>query len=256
MTTISRFGFLALMLSLLAGCEVRTAGEELLTPIPEDAYVAVMAELADLRRRPPHARGQIERDRLADSVRTEVLIRHGVTAAELIEFADVIGSDPSRMQSLTERIETFADSLEVATVRLDSIRSDSVVQAQVSERQDSLPVTDTLGTDTLAIDTGRDTADSSEAQTAEPGARFADPDLEVPADSGETVDPAAAESDSLPATDTLRDVDSVPPTGAAPIRRRPGNSRRPVPRPLPAAAPDSTPGRSNHDAKETDIGIR
>jgi hypothetical protein len=232
MTMVSRFGFLALMLSLLAGCEARTAGEESLTPIPEDTYVAVMAELADLRRRPPPARGQIERDRLADSVRTDVLVRHGVTAAELIEFADVVGSDPGRMQSLTERIETFADSLEVAVARQDSIRSDSVGQAQVSERQDSLPVTDTL-----AIGTGRDTADSSE-------------------DSGETVDPAAAESDSLPATDTLRDVDSVPPTGAAPIRRRPGNSRRPVPRPPPAAATDSTPGQSNPDATATDIEIR
>jgi hypothetical protein len=251
MTMVSRFGFLALMLSLLAGCEARTAGEESLTPIPEDTYVAVMAELADLRRRPPPARGQIERDRLADSVRTDVLVRHGVTAAELIEFADVVGSDPGRMQSLTERIETFADSLEVAVARQDSIRSDSVGQAQVSERQDSLPVTDTL-----AIGTGRDTADSSEARTAEPGARFADPDLELPADSGETVDPAAAESDSLPATDTLRDVDSVPPTGAAPIRRRPGNSRRPVPRPPPAAATDSTPGQSNPDATATDIEIR
>ena len=250
MTPISRFGFLALILSLLAGCETRTASEELLTPIPEDSYVAVMGELANLRRRPPHARGQIERDRLADSVRTEILIRRDVTAAELVEFADVVGSEPGRMQSLTERIESFADSLEVSAVRLDSIQADSVVQSQESDGQDSLPVTDTP-----AMDTGRGTADSSEARTAERGARFADPDLEVPAVADETVDPAAAEGDSLPATDTLRDVDSMPPTDAAPIRRRPGNSRRPVQRPPPAAAPDSTPGQSNHGATATDTGI-
>jgi hypothetical protein len=203
MTLISRHVFLALILSLLTGCENRTASEELTTPISDDSYVAVMAELARVRRRPPNARGQIERDRLADSVRTEVLLRHGVTAAELIEFADVAGSDPARMQSLTERIETFADSIENSTARADSIRA---------------------------------IVDSSESRPVKPGPRFADPELNSVADSGVQAGRTAQESDSVAVTDTLDNREAVPPTGSAPIS---GRARRPARRP-PAPAADST----------------
>ena len=120
MTSTSRLGCLALILSLVTGCDERAAREDVTLPIPEDSYVAVMAELARVRRRPPHARGQIERDRLADSVRAEVLERHGVTAVEMVEFADGAGSDPGRMQDIAERIEALADSLEVGSVQPDS----------------------------------------------------------------------------------------------------------------------------------------
>jgi hypothetical protein len=234
MTLISRYVFPALLLSLLAGCEERTASEEFTTPISEDSYVAVMAELARVRRRPPHARGQIERDRLADSVRTEVLLRHGVTAAELIEFADVAGSDPARMQSLTERIETFADSIETSTIRADSIRADSVAQIQLSDRPDSL-----LESDTLVADSIRVIGDSSESRTVEPGARFADPDLNGVADTGVQAGRTADESDSVAVTDSLNTRETVPPAGAAPIQPRSGRARRPARRP-PAPAADST----------------
>jgi hypothetical protein len=234
MTLISRHVFLALSLSLLTGCGERTASEEFTTPISDDSYVAVMAELARVRRRPPHARGQIERDRLADSVRTEVLLRHGVTAAELIEFADVAGSDPARMQSLTERIETFADSIETSTVRADSIRADSVARTRLSDRPDSLPETDTP-----VADSGRVIVDSFESRTVEPGARFADPDLNSVVDSGGQAGRAADESDSVAVTDTLNMRETVPQTGATPIQPRSGRARRPARRP-PAPAADST----------------
>ena len=127
MPSIPRLGYLAVCLSLVTGCKERAASEDVALPIPEDSYVAVMAELARVRRRPPPARGQLERDRLADSVRTEVLERHGVTAAELVDFAAAVGSDPGRMQDLAERIESFADSLETGAVRADTIRADSGV---------------------------------------------------------------------------------------------------------------------------------
>jgi hypothetical protein len=217
MTLISRYVFPALLLSLLAGCEERTASEEFTTPISEDSYVAVMAELARVRRRPPHARGQIERDRLADSVRTEVLLRHGVTAAELIEFADVA-----------------ADSIETSTIRADSIRADSVAQIQLSDRPDSL-----LESDTLVADSIRVIGDSSESRTVEPGARFADPDLNGVADTGVQAGRTADESDSVAVTDSLNTRETVPPAGAAPIQPRSGRARRPARRP-PAPAADST----------------
>lgn len=231
MTLISRHVFLALILSFLTGCEERMASEELTTPISEDSYVAVMAELARVRRRPPHARGQVERDRLADSVRTEVLLRHGVTAAELIEFADVAGSDPARMQSLTERIETFADSIEIYRARADSSRADSVAQIELPDGPDSL-----IESDTLVADSIRVIVDSSESRTVEPGARFADPDLNSVADSGVQAGQTADESDSVTVTDTLNTRNTVPPTGAAPIS---GRAPRPARRP-PAPAADST----------------
>ena len=63
MTPISRLGQLALILSLVTGCEERATIEDVIPPIPDDSYVEVMAELTRLRRRPPTARGQIERDR-------------------------------------------------------------------------------------------------------------------------------------------------------------------------------------------------
>ena len=103
MPSIPRLGYLAVCLSLVTGCKERAASEDVALPIPEDSYVAVMAELARVRRRPPPARGQLERDRLADSVRTEVLERHGVTAAELIEFADVVPSLAGELRAAAAR---------------------------------------------------------------------------------------------------------------------------------------------------------
>ena len=215
MTSTSRLGYLALILSLVTGCDDRSAREDVAPPIPENAYVAVMAELARVRRRPPHARGQIERDRLADSVRTEVLERHSVTAVELVEFADVVGSDPGSMQEIAERIEALADSIEVVSVQADSIRADSVV-IRASE-------------------------DAAEEPGTDPETRFGNPDLASPADTAIPVEsPAAA--------DTADEFEPAPPTDSAAPRPRPndvGPRRR---RPSKPAAPDSTNKQSNDGA--------
>jgi hypothetical protein len=257
MTPVSRLSHLAIILSLVTGCDERATSEYVIPPIPDDSYVEVMAELTRLRRRPPTARGQIERDRLADSVRTEVLHRHGVTAAEIVAFSDVVGPDPSRMQILAERIATLADSLDADSVRADSIRADSVAQAARFDRLDAV-----AGMDTLDAGTGGVAEDSAEVQGGDPGPGFvvpnlanpgfaipglAIPSLAIPADSGTRIESAAA-------GDTLPEVEAPPPTDSAATRPRPGSGRRPVRRPLRTPEPDSTPDRSNHGATRDDAG--
>ena len=221
MTSTSRLGYLALILSLVTGCDERAAREDVTLPIPEDSYVGVMAELARVRRRPPPARGQLERDRLADSVRTEVLERHGVTAVEIVEFADAVGADPGRMQDIAERIEALADSLEAGSVQPDSSRADSVV-IRASE-------------------------DSAEEPGADPETRFGNPDLAPPADSSVQVE-------SPTAADTAGEIEPAPEMDSAAPRPRPSNDgplRRRPPKP---AAPDSTNEQSNDGVKRDQTG--
>ncbi len=224
MTPISRFGHLALILSLVTGCEERAASEDVVPPIPDDSYVEVMAELSRLRRRAPTARGQLERNRLADSVRTEVLERHGVTAAEIIAYSDVVGSDPGRMQLLAERIATLADSLDADSARADSIRAHLAAPAARFD-----PLEATAGTDTL--DAG------------------ADPSLVIPI----FVGPGLA-IPGLAIPWLVSPPDSATPTDSTATRPRPRGGRRPVGRPPPTPAPDSTADESNRGATGDDTG--
>lgn len=80
-------------------------------PIDGDTYVAVMGELADLERFPPPGRDDVARIERADSARQAILERHGVTADELLEFAEAAGARPDLMVELTERIVALSDSL-------------------------------------------------------------------------------------------------------------------------------------------------
>lgn len=84
---------------------------EIRGPIDEDTYVAVMGELADLERFPPSGPGDSARAERADSARLAILERHGVTADELLEFAETAGARPDLMVELSERIVALSDSL-------------------------------------------------------------------------------------------------------------------------------------------------
>jgi hypothetical protein len=196
-----------------------------------------------------------------------VLHRHGVTAAEIVAFSDVVGPDPSRMQILAERIATLADSLDADSVRADSmrtdfIRADSVAQAARFDRLDAVAGMDTLdsGTDPAAEDDPEVQGGDPEPRIAIPSlanpgfaipglaiSSLAIPSLAIPADSGTRIESAAA-------GDTLPEVEAPPPTDSAATRPRPGSGRRPVRRPLRTPEPDSTPDRSNHGATRDDAG--
>lgn len=84
---------------------------ELRGPIDGDTYVAVMAELADLERFPPSGPNEATRSERADSARQVILERHGVTADELLEFAETAGARPDLMLELSEQIVALSDSL-------------------------------------------------------------------------------------------------------------------------------------------------
>lgn len=84
---------------------------ELRAPIDGDTYVAVMGELADLERFPRSGSDEAARSERADSARQAILERHGVTADELLEFAEAAGARPDLMVELTERIVAYSDSL-------------------------------------------------------------------------------------------------------------------------------------------------
>lgn len=102
-----------LLLLTLTACGDSGSGDHPELPVPRDTYVAVMAELAQLRRRPPPARGAPERERLADSARSEILARHGISAEDLVRFADAAGRDPTLMMEVSQAIAALSDSIDV-----------------------------------------------------------------------------------------------------------------------------------------------
>jgi hypothetical protein len=122
MTRFLRHRIAFLLLPVLVGCQnADEPAAEL--PIPQDTYVDVMVELTRLKRLPPPARGEPERQRLSDSIRAEILTRHGVTAAEIVAFADIAGRDPTLMMGLSQAIAERADSIQAALARGDSVPS-------------------------------------------------------------------------------------------------------------------------------------
>lgn len=115
----------ALVCAATLGCE--SAPPEPQGPISADAYVAVMAELADLKRFPPPGPDFVTRTARADSVRQAILDRHGVTAEDLLTYAEQLGSHPDRMLELTDRIIAISDSLATTrqTAVADTVEADS-----------------------------------------------------------------------------------------------------------------------------------
>lgn len=121
MTRFLRQRVALLALPVLAGCaDANEQAAQL--PFPQDTYVDVMVELTRLRRLPPPARGEPERERLSDSIRADILARHGVTADQVVAFADVAGRDPTLMMGLSQAIAERSDSLQAALARGDSVR--------------------------------------------------------------------------------------------------------------------------------------
>jgi hypothetical protein len=77
-------------------------------------FVSVMAHLSQVYQFPPPGTPAEDRDARADSLRSQILRDHGVTAEQLIEFAELVGRDPTRMEGLAEQIAAMNDSLTAA----------------------------------------------------------------------------------------------------------------------------------------------
>lgn len=150
-------------------------------PVDGDTYVTVMGELADLDRFPPSGSDEAARAERADSVRRAILERHGVAAAELLEFAETAGARPHLMVELTDRIVALSDSL--ARRRTGAGRAaDSAAARDLGLDPDRGPVTDR--TSEPATDPGSEPpADRGPDSVGARAARAADSTLPMGLDS-------------------------------------------------------------------------
>jgi hypothetical protein len=193
---------LVIMLSsVLAAAACDSGAADPAPPIDADTYAEVMAELTDLRRFPPPGKSGEERSERADSIRRAILERHGVTADELLAYAEIVGPDPDRMIEIAERIVTISDSLAAARTGGGRLAgSDSLdALADTSRALDSLGDAATDSPNAAAQDSaGKIGADSTRA-------RFLDR-LELP----EGVD-RRERLRQLPRRGALRDSADAPP---------------------------------------------
>jgi hypothetical protein len=154
----------------------------------QDTYVEVMVELTRLRRLPPSARGAPERERLSDSIRADILSRHGVTAEQVVAFADFVGRDPTLMMGLSQAISERSDSITAALARADSGQD-----AGIETTEDMVDEEDGLNEQAIADDEA--IADEEAAATltdSVPGPRFGrSGDAAAPAESSGARQPSA-----------------------------------------------------------------
>lgn len=180
---------------LISGCDA--AAPEETGGLAASTYVNVVSDLADLQRFPPPGADSTARRTRADSVRQVILDRYGVTAAELIEFAERVGLQPDRMESISERIVARTDSL--AHVRADaSMGPDSVSLDAVGADSARESAVDSDSAADAAADAAADSAaDAAVLESirlngrARQGARSparAEP-IPIRGDDGEPVDP-------------------------------------------------------------------
>jgi len=122
----------AISIPLLLSCT--SSPETAADPIDPDVYVAVMASLSQV-----DDDGQTR----ADSAREEVLREHGITAEQLLAFAERVGRDPSRMGMLADQIAAASDSIaalrrppaeEVTTPETVSTRARPSVEAEEADK--------------------------------------------------------------------------------------------------------------------------
>jgi hypothetical protein len=96
--------------------------DEEVTPagMRDEVYVQVMAELMILDASAPTGETAEEQEARADSMRAEILAAQSVTAEELLDFVEVVGSDASRMESLWALITHKYDSTRIADLRRET----------------------------------------------------------------------------------------------------------------------------------------
>ena len=106
-------------LVLAASC---APADEQATPagMRDEVYVQVMAELMILDANLPAGESVEEQEARADSIRAEILAAQGVTARELLDFVEAVGSEASRMESLWALITQKYDSARIADLRKET----------------------------------------------------------------------------------------------------------------------------------------
>jgi hypothetical protein len=102
-------GLAIISLPLVLSCT--SSQEQGVDPIEPEVFVSVMANLSQVYQFPPDGSGAEDREARADSLRQSILRQHGISAEQLLAFADQVGRDPSRMEELAEQIAVINDSL-------------------------------------------------------------------------------------------------------------------------------------------------
>lgn len=149
-------------LAVVATTACGSADSEFAAPVDVDTYVTAMAELSDLERFPPPGSDEAARAERADSARRDILERHGVTADELLAFAEAAGAQPHRMVEIMDRIVEVSDSL--ARRRTGAGRAaDSAAAAAAGS--------DSVRDAGLLSDSAADPSADSTADTTTPSAR-------------------------------------------------------------------------------------
>jgi hypothetical protein len=83
----------------------------------EELYIEVMTRLMLLDADLPPGATPAERETRADSARSEILAAHGVTAEEVLDFAEAVGTEAGHMEALWLEITQRYDSLRIAELR-------------------------------------------------------------------------------------------------------------------------------------------
>lgn len=113
-------------LLLTGACGGEPVDEAVEGPVTDTTYVAVITDLLLLDADPPRRDTPEESAVAADSSRSEILDEHGVTAEEVLTFAESAGREPGRMQELWEQITHVYDSSRAARLRAQTeARSES-----------------------------------------------------------------------------------------------------------------------------------
>lgn len=162
--TGSRQALAALSFTILFACCAPVDEEATPVGMRDEVYVQVMAELMILDASTPAGETAEEQEARADSMRAEILAAQGVTAQELLEFVEVVGSDASRMESLWALITQKYDSTRIADLRRETeARSETEGKLGAEARagaSDSAAgaagVADTTGTSGARADTARE----------------------------------------------------------------------------------------------------
>jgi hypothetical protein len=85
--------------------------------IPDCVYVEVIADLMFLEAGPLEVDSTQDRDLVLDSLRREILLEHGVTPNQVLDFARATGSEAGRMEALWQTITQTYDSMRVASLQ-------------------------------------------------------------------------------------------------------------------------------------------
>ncbi|MGB5675542.1 MAG: hypothetical protein WBO43_13435 [Gemmatimonadota bacterium] len=110
----------SLAFAVFAACCAPADEEATPAGMRDEVYVQVMAELMILDANLPAGETVEEQEARADSMRAEILAAQGVTARELLNFVEVVGSEASRMESLWALITQKYDSARIADLRRET----------------------------------------------------------------------------------------------------------------------------------------